>query len=136
MEQAFADIQRAIAASPTPAAEFGQLSQSRQREVFFLLPQAVQRSLVEDMNRRQLRQFVHRLDPDEGADVLGLADETTQVDVRRRLDEDRQQRVEFLLEFNPESAASLMHLDYVTIDIYQDLDDVARCVQRHETRTG
>ena len=136
MEQAFADVQQAIAASPTPAAEFGQLSRRRQREVFFLLPQTVQQSLVEDMDRGQLQQFVRRLDPDEGTDVLGLADETTQADVLRQLDEDRQQQVEFLLEFSPESAAGLMHLDYFTIDVHRDLDDVARRVKRHEARTG
>ena len=136
MEQAFADVQQAIAASPTPAADFGQLSRSRQREVFFLLPQTVQQSLVKDMDRGQLRQFVRRLDPDEGADVLGLADETTQADVLRQLDEARRQQVAFLLEFSSESAAGLMHLDYFTIDVHQDLDDVARRVQRHEARTG
>ena len=131
-----ADIQQSVAASPTPATEFGQLPRSRQREVFFLLPGTIQQALVRDMTNEQLRQFVRRLDPDEVADVLGLADENTRADVLRRLDEDRREKVEFLLGFSPESAAGLMHLDYVTVGIDRDLDAIAQRVQRHEARTG
>ena len=136
MIEELADVQQAIAASPTPAAEFGQLTRGRQREVFFLLPHTVQQSLVDDMGREQLLQFVRRLDPDEVADVLGLASETMREDVIRRLDEDRRERVTFLLEFSPESAAGLMHLDYVTVGVNRDLAEVARRVKRHEARTG
>ena len=135
MDDELADVQQAIAASPTPATEFAQLPPSRRREVFFRLPETIQGSLVGDMDREQLRGFVRRLDPDEVADVLGLTDEDTRASVLRRLDEDRRERAEFLLEFSPESAAGLMHLDYVTVDVRRDLDEVARRVQRHEART-
>ncbi|QSX01046.1 magnesium transporter [Haloterrigena alkaliphila] len=130
------DVQQAIATSSTPAGEFERLSRRRQREVFFLLPETVQQSLVEDMDREQLRGFVGRLDPDEVADVLGLADEETRTAVLRQLDEDRRERAEYLLGFSSESAAGLMHLDYVTLEIDQGLEAVAQRVQRHESRTG
>ncbi|MFC7154763.1 magnesium transporter [Halomarina halobia] len=136
MEEILTDIQQTIAASPTPAAEFGRLSRGRQREVFFLLPRPIQQSLVEDMDREQLQQFVRRLDPDEVADVLGLANEDTRGDALRRLDDNRREKVEFLLGFSPESAAGLMHLDYVTVGAHRTLDEVARRVKRHEARTG
>ncbi|WP_224448346.1 magnesium transporter [Haloprofundus salilacus] len=136
MEEQTADVQQAIAASPNPAAEFGQLSRSHQREVFFHLPETVRKSLVEDMDREQLRGFVRRLDPDEGADVLGFAGEETRSAVLKRLDEDRREKVEFLLGFSPESAAGLMHLDYVTVGVERGVDAIARRVQRFETQTG
>ncbi|MCU4972798.1 magnesium transporter [Halobacteria archaeon AArc-m2/3/4] len=129
------ETQQTIAASSTPAAEFEQLSRSRQREVFFLLPEAVKQSLVEDMDREQLQRFVRRLDPDEVADVLGLATDETQTSVLERLDEDRREKVEFLLGFSPESAAGLMRLNYVTVDVDRDLEEVAHRVQRYEART-
>jgi magnesium transporter len=69
------------------------------------------------MDRDQFREFVRRLDPDEVADALGLADERTRTAVLERLDEDRRERAEFPLEFSPESAAVLMHLDYATTRI-------------------
>lgn len=136
MDDAYADRQQTIAASSNPAGEFERLSPRRQRELFFLLPETVRQSLVDDMDRDQLRGFVRRLDSDEGADVLGLADEAKRNDVLRRLDQDRREKVEFLLGFSPESAAGLMHLDYVTVDVERDVDAVETRVQRYEERTG
>jgi magnesium transporter len=130
------DVQQAIAAASSPAAEFGQLSRARQREVFFGLPETVRESLVADMDEAALRQLVRGLDPDEGADVLGYADEATREAVLQRLDADRREKVAYLLEFSPETAAGLMHLDYVTVDVSRDLATVAERVQRHEDRTG
>lgn len=134
MTEDTADVQQAIAASSTPAAEFAQLSRRRQVEVFFSLPQTVQQSLLADMDVGQVRRFVRRLDPDEGADVLGLADEETRTEVLRRLDQDRSDALSYLLEFDPETAAGLMHLDYVTVDVERSLADAARRVERFESR--
>jgi len=127
-----AEIQQALAASATPAAEFGRLSPTRQREVFFRLPETLRGSIVDDMDREQLQRFLRRLDPDEVADVLGLAAEDTRADALRRLTEDRREKVEFLLGFGPESAAGLMRLDYVTVDVARELDDVAGRVRQYE----
>ncbi|MFC6837301.1 magnesium transporter [Halomarina ordinaria] len=136
MEGTLADVQQSIATASSPAAAFGTLSRSRQREVFFLLPQTVQQSVVDDMDRDRLRAFVRRLDADEAADVLELVDEETRTAVLRRLDEARRERVEYLLGFSPESAAGLMHLDYVTVDVDRSLEAVARRVERYEAQTG
>ena len=131
-----ADVQQSIALSTTPADEFSELSRKRQREVFFQLPEPVRRAVVEDMDRDQLRGFVRWLDPDEGTDVLGYADDRTREAVLERLDADRRERIEFLLGFSPESAAGMMHLDYVTVGRDRSFEEVARRVRRHEERTG
>lgn len=136
IEESVTDATQAIAVSSTPAAEFRELRRGHQRAVFFQLPETAQQSLVADMNRDQLQGFVRQLDPDEVADVLGLADEATRERVLQRLDEDRREKAAFLLEFSPESAAGLMHLDYVTVAVDRSLSDVARRVERHEARTG
>jgi len=130
------EFQQAIATSPEPAAAFADLPQSEKREVFFQLPESVRGALVADMDDEQLRAFVRRLDPDEATDVLGYADEAVREAVLRRLDEDRRERIEFLLGFSPESAAGMMHLDYVTVDAGRSFADVAARVRRHEERTG
>jgi magnesium transporter len=136
MDESLADVQQAIAGGSNPADPFRELSRRQQREVYFQLPEPVQQSLVDDMDRDLLEGFVGRLDPDEVADVLGLVEEGTREAVIRRLDEDRREKVAFLLEFSPESAAGLMHLDYVTVDVDGDLRAVASRVERHEGRTG
>jgi magnesium transporter len=129
------DAGQTIATSQTPATEFRQLSRTRQRELFFRLPELVQEALVADMSPTQLKQFVRQLDPDEATDVLGFADEETRTAVLRRLGEDRREKIEFLLEFSPETAAGLMDLDYVTVDVDRSLSEVAQRVRRFEERT-
>ncbi len=136
MVDASAEVQQVIATSPAPAEAFGQLSRGRRREVFFQLPATVRESLIEAMDEELLLEFVRKLDPDEVADVLAYASADRRADVIDRLDADRRDRVEFLLEFSPESAAGLMHLDYVTVDIDAGLDEIARRVQQHEARTN
>jgi magnesium transporter len=135
MSEALQDAGQAVATSSTPSAEFRSLPRFRQRELFFRLPEGVQRTLVADMDREGLRAFVRRLDPDEATDVLGFADEETRRAVLRQLDEDRREKIEFLLGFGPETAAGLMHLDYVLVGTERTLADVARRVRRHEERT-
>jgi len=87
------------------------------------------------MSREELQGFLRRLDPDEVADVLGLIDEDRREEALRRLDEERREKVEFLLEFSPESAGGLMRLNYVTVDKRRNLDEVAERVRRYEEKT-
>ena len=130
------DLQQTIATSASPAGAFVDLSAERQREVFFGLPETVRASLVADMSRKQLRRFVDRLDPDEATDVLGYADEELRETVLSALDSARREKLDFLLSFNPESAAGLMDIDYVTVDVEADLSEVAERVRRFEERRG
>jgi len=130
------DVKQAIAASASPAADLLALPGERRRDVFFQLPEAIRESVVADMDREQLLAFVGRLDPDEVTDVLGMTDDSTRANVLQRLEEGRRERVEFLLGFDPESAAGLMNLDYVTVGADRDLGTVAERVRRHEERTG
>ncbi len=131
-----ASIQQELATSQTPAARFQDLSTTEQREVFFQLPETVQRSLLADMGSHQLWRFVRLLDPDEATDALALVDEGTRSAVIERLSEDRREKVEYLLGFSPESAAGLMDLNYVTVASDRSLKEVAQRVRRHEERTG
>ncbi len=136
MDETLADAHQAIAASPSPAADFFDLPPRRQRVVFFQLPENARDSLVADMDRDQLLGFVRGLDPDEVTDVLGFADEETREAILARLDENRREKVAYLLDFRPHSAAGLMHLNYITADVTRDIETIEDRVKRHEARTG
>ncbi|MXR39857.1 CBS domain-containing protein [Halobaculum sp. WSA2] len=135
MQDRIAEVQQTIVASSAPSSVFGDLSWKRRREVFFTLPETAKERLVADMGRKQLRTFVRRLDPDEATDVLGYADEDLREAVIADLDADRRDKIEFLLSFDPESAAGLMDLDYVTVGADRHLSQAAERVQRFEERT-
>ncbi len=130
------DVQLAIANSPAPAEEFDRLSRERKRELFFRFPQSLQESLVADMDTEHLRSFVRRLDPDELTDVLALAPEERREGVLQQLDENRREKVEYLLGFEGESAGGIMRLNYVTVDVSRDLATVANRVRDFEDQTG
>lgn len=135
MAEELTEIQQNIAVSTRPAAEFDELSRSRKRRVFFLLPSATQEAVIEDMNVDQLHRFIRGLDPDEAADVLAFSTDGIRDDILQRVDADRRQKIEYLLEFSPETAAGLMHLDYVTVEVDQGIDDIERRVQRYEAQS-
>lgn len=135
MAEELTEIQQNIAVSTRPAAEFDELSRSRKRRVFFLLPSATQQAVIEDMNVDQLHRFIRGLDPDEAADVLAFSTDGIRDDILQRVDADRRQKIEYLLEFSPETAAGLMHLDYVTVEVDQGIDDIERRVQRYEAQS-
>lgn len=136
MQASTIDIQQQIATSETPGDAFQSLPWARQQEVFFQLPESIQRTILDDMRAQQIQRFVRRLDPDDATDVIGLLDEDDRDVVLRRLEADRRERIEFLLRFHPESAAGMMDLDYVTVDRSRTFEEVARRVRRHEERTG
>jgi magnesium transporter len=136
MQEQLATLQQELATSPAPAEPFSDLSQTRKHEVFFGLPEAVRERVVTDMNRDQLREFVDELDPDEATDVLGYAEESTRENVLSKLASDRREKLSFLLSFDPESAAGIMDIDYVTVDSQRSFQAVADRVSRFEERTG
>jgi magnesium transporter len=68
--------------------------------------------------------------------VLGLTDEQTRERVLRQLTANCREKIGFLLEFDPESAAGLMDLNYVTVAPNTKFPDVAERVRRYENRTG
>ena len=130
------DVQEAISMSAEPAVPFADLPRDERRDVFFSLPETARESLVADMSRSALEAFTDRLDPDEVTDVLGYADAETREAVLATLDAERREKIDFLLSFDPESAAGLMNLDYVTVDRGRRVDEVAERVRRFEERTG
>jgi magnesium transporter len=136
MENTREALQQAIATSSSPAETFGEQPRARHSEVFFALPEAVRGRLVADMSTDQLHSFVRRLDPDEATDVLGYADETTREATLSAIESARRKRIDFLLSFDPESAAGVMDLDYVIVDASRDFAAIADRVRRFEERRG
>ncbi|WP_435097637.1 magnesium transporter [Halorubrum sp. N11] len=130
------DVGETISMSTEPSVPFAELPRDERRDVFFALSEPAREALVADMSRSQLERFTHGLDPDEVTDVLGYADAETRTAVLGTLDAERREKIDFLLSFDPESAAGLMNLDYVTVDRSRGFDEVAERVRRFEDRTG
>ncbi|EMA66023.1 MgtE integral membrane region [Halorubrum aidingense JCM 13560] len=125
-----------IAMSPRPGARFTSLPEREWRDAFFGLTVDVRAAVAADMSRAELESFLDRLDPDEVTDVLGYVDEPTRETLLETLNAARREKVDFLLSFDPESAAGVMNLDYVTVDAGRSFEAVTERVRRFEERTG
>jgi magnesium transporter len=136
MDETSETVQQAVATSSSPAETFADQPRERRREVFFTLAETLRGRLVADMSTEQLREFVGQLDPDEATDVLGYADEATREATLSAIESARGERIDFLLSFDPESAAGVMDLDYVTVDAGRSFAAVIDRVQRFEERRG
>ena len=136
MSSQAADVQEAISMSPEPATALTELPRREWRDTFFTLPEATRKLVVADMDRSELEAFIDLLDPDEVTDVLGYADEETRATVLSTLATERREKIEFLLSFDPESAAGLMNLEFVTVDESRTFPEVTERVRRFEDRTG
>lgn len=129
------DIEEIIAMSTEPSDPFTGLPRREWRGVFFSLSEDVRETLVGDMSRSELERFIDLLDPDEVTDVLGFVDGDTRDALLRTLDSARREKIEFLLSFDPETAAGLMSLDFVTVDERQNISEVIDRVRRFEEQT-
>lgn len=69
-------------------------------------------------------------------DVLGYTNKETREAMLATLNGERRKKIEFLLSFDPESAAGVMSLDYVTVDEARNFPEVVERVRRFEERTG
>lgn len=95
---------------------FRSLPISEQKEVLLRLPEAVAENVLSNLGDEEIVNIVRRSDPDEGADILFLVEKDRRGNILGKVESDRRKRINFLLGFNPETAAGLMDLGYVTVD--------------------
>lgn len=96
----------------------------------------VRRDIVTRLRIDDLVPLLEFLDPDEATDAIQLLPKGRQRTVIERLKETLRDEVEVLRQFDPQTAAGLMTLDYVNVDEGETIADAAKRFERHERRTG
>lgn len=113
------------------------ISSSIRGRTFLRLPVRTQKKLLENLSKNDVLVLLQNIDPDEATDVLQrISSEDFRADILENLQEQLREKVEFLLRFNPESAAGLMSLDYTIVSFNQTLSSVNKLVIKHEAKTG
>jgi magnesium transporter len=79
---------------------------------------------------------IQAADPDEATDILQLISRHRRQKVLQLLSAEVRDSLSTLLEFDPDTAAGLMTLDYIQVDSNDTVASVATQFKRHETRTG
>lgn len=115
---------------------FSKLASHEQSIILLKLSKRKQKQLIEKLSTKQLHDILKYLDPDEVTDILQLTTPSVKKTILKKLTTEIREKVEFLLKFNPGTAASIMSLDYVLVDHKSKLKDVVKIVKKHEQRTG
>lgn len=83
-----------------------------------------------------LVRLLEAVDPDEATDILQMLSGHRRDRVLVLLGDGVKSSLETLLEFDPETAAGLMTLDYIQVDVKDNVSSVAKRFKEHEKRTG
>lgn len=115
---------------------FLEQTQEKQLEVLRFATPRVKRELLLRMPEDTLVDLLEALDPDEATDILQLLSKSKREAVLRLLSEELKGALSTLLEFDAETAAGLMTLDYVQVNMDDSVETVAKKFKHHEQRTG
>ena len=115
---------------------FRKMPINKQAFVLLSLPKVLQKSIMDKLNDKELVVLVDYLDPDETTNLLHNINKRRSKRILKKLGKDIREKVEFLLKFNPKTAAGMMSLDYLEINKNIKLEQLLALIKRHEKRTG
>jgi magnesium transporter len=115
---------------------FLELPDEKQAQALLRLSKNVRLNIITALKDVTLVKILEHLDPDEVTDLLQILPHGKQKRIIKKLTLGLRQSVQFLNQFDPESAAGLMSLDYIQVDHTDNFAEVAKQFKVHESRTG
>lgn len=115
---------------------FLQLDQAKRVELLHSLTHGVKKDVVQHIPDADAVTLLEALDPDEATDVLQLMGPKKRERVLALLSHELKDSLSTLLEFDPETAAGLMTLDYIQVMEHDNVSTVAKKFKQHEKLTG
>ncbi len=100
------------------------------------LTPTVRRDVLHRLPDLDLAKLLESVDPDEATDWLQLLGKHQRQRIVQLLQEEFKASLSTLLEFDPQTAAGLMTLDYIQVDVQDSIGAVAKKFRLHERATG
>ncbi len=108
----------------------------KQAEILRKAPKSVRKDLLIKMPEPDLVKILSVVDPDQATDMLQLLTKTKRESVLAQVSEEIKESLSTLLEFDANTAAGLMTLDYISVESTDNIKTVAQKFKTHETKTG
>ncbi|MDQ3123432.1 MAG: magnesium transporter [bacterium] len=105
-------------------------------ELLNSLTRTVRRDILMHVPEEVVAELLHSMDPDDATDLLQILTRKKREKVLLLLSQDLKDSISTLLEFDAETAAGLMTLDYIQVSIDNNVATVAKKFKEHEKRTG
>lgn len=115
---------------------FLELPQDKRVELLHSVTKSVRRDILMHIPEQDAVDVLERMDPDDATDCLQLLTKHKREKVLELLSKGLKDSLSTLLEFDAETAAGLMTLDYIQVEESDDLASVANKFKLHESRTG
>lgn len=96
----------------------------------------IRREILSHIPDQDLIDILEAMAPDDATDVLQSLTKRKRERVLGLLSEEVRNSLSTLLEFDPDTAAGLMTLDYIQVDEAETIAGVAKKFRAHEQRTG
>ncbi|MDQ3065324.1 MAG: magnesium transporter [bacterium] len=100
------------------------------------LTRSVKRDILMHVPEDDVAELLQAVDPDEATDLLQILSKKKREKVLLLLSQELNDSISTLLEFDAETAAGLMTLDYVQVSVDDNVATVAKKFKQHEKRTG
>lgn len=115
---------------------FLSLPDSNRLELLSSVTNSVKRDLLQHIPDEDTVKLLEALDPGDATDMLQLLTSHKRQKVLQLLSAGLQDSLSTLLEFDPETAAGLMTLDYIQVSTEDSVAVVAKKFKQHEKTTG
>lgn len=115
---------------------FKEIPVNNQGFILLSLSKQLKQKIMNKLNDEELVKLIDYLDPDEATDLLQNIDTKRRKKLLKNLNKEIREKIEFLLKFNPETAAGMMSLDYIQITKNITFGELSKIIQKHEKRTG
>jgi len=96
----------------------------------------VREEILSHVPNKDLVEIIEAVDPDEATDLLQLLKPKRRTRLLELVSDELKHSLSVLLEFDAETAAGLMTLDYVQVSISSTISEVAKKFKLHEKTTG
>lgn len=115
---------------------FLELSLSKRIELLRSVTNSVKRDIMMRVPEEDLAEILSSMDPDDTTDMLQLLTRKRREKVLLLLSQELKDSISTLLEFDAQTAAGLMTLDYIQVSEDDNVATVAKRFKEHEKRTG
>lgn len=115
---------------------FLELPTKKRIQLLHSVTATVRKDILQHIPEIDIVEILEVLDPDEATDLLQLIGPRKREKVLLRLSQSLKDSLSTLLEFDPETAAGLMTLDYIQVDVNDNVSSVAKRFKQHEKATG
>lgn len=115
---------------------FRQLTDDEKTETIRQLSKHTTREILFQLRDDEVVNLLEKVDPDEATDLLQLFEKHKREKIIERLSLEIKETVANLLQFDPDTAAGLMTLDYIQVHVDDTVEEVATKFKAHEKKTG